>query len=183
VSIINRSAFPLSRQLDEEAGEMVLHKIESMGVQVLTNCSPTAQLTRPVDDTPGAAEVFYGFQLQDGSIHEADLCVYAIGIKPRDELARTSDIECNAKGGVIVDDFLQTSVPDVYAIGECASWQNNSYGLIAPGSESHSFWYEGHLRFVLFSVEMADILSFNLTQTAAHAPRKMNSPDLSTKLK
>ncbi|KAF8804920.1 nitrite reductase [Phlegmacium glaucopus] len=164
VSIINRQAYPLSRQLDPDAGEMVLHKIEGMGVQVLTNCSPSEQLTRLADDGSGD-EIFTGFQLQDGMVHHADLVIYAIGIKPRDELAKTAGIECHPKGGVVVSDNLQTSVQDVYAIGECASWRGNFYGLIAPG------------------IEMADILSFNLTQTESHAPRVMNSPDLSTKLK
>lgn len=111
---------------------MVLHKIQAMGVQVLTNCSPRSQVTRPADDDSGTP-VFYGLELQDGSILEADLVVYAIGIKPRDELAQRSGITCHPKGGVIVDDHLQTSAPDVYAIGECASWKGNTYGLIAPG--------------------------------------------------
>lgn len=60
---------------------------------------------------------------------------------------------------------LSTSEPDVYAIGECASWENQTYGLIAPG------------------IEMADVLAFNLTQAKAHAPRTFKRPDLSTKLK
>lgn len=162
VSIMNRKAFPLSRQLDDEAGEMVLHKIEAMGVQVLTNCSPTAQLTRPADDD---YTVFTGFTLQDGTIYEADLAIYAIGIQPRDKVAKASGIECDGKGGIVVDDNLETSAKDVYSIGECASWRGNTYGLIAPG------------------IEMADILSFNLTQSESHAPRTMNTPDLSTKLK
>ncbi|KAG6901833.1 hypothetical protein C0995_007404 [Termitomyces sp. Mi166 len=168
VSIINRSAYPLSRQLDAEAGEMVLHQIEAMGVQVLTRCSPTRQITRArvAEDGPGAGEeIFTGFEFQDGSIYEADLVIYAIGIRPRDDVARTSGLQCYPRGGIIVSDDLKTSVDNVYAIGECASWRENSYGLIGPG------------------VEMADILAFNLTQTASHAPRMMNAPDLSTKLK
>ena len=48
--------------------------------------------------------------------------------------------------GVVVDDHLRTSAGDVYAVGECASWKGNTYGLIAPG------------------IEMADILAFNFTQ-------------------
>lgn len=60
---------------------------------------------------------------------------------------------------------LQTSAPDIYAIGECASWENQTFGLIAPG------------------VEMADVLAFNLTQAKAHSVRKFKRPDLSTKLK
>ena len=62
-----------------------------------------------------------------------------------------------------------TSAKDVYAMGECASWRGNTYGLIAPG------------------VEMADLLCFNLTQTQTSLgnfkARRMNAPDLSTKLK
>ena len=114
---------------------MVLHKIEAMGVQVLTHCSPTRQLTRVVDGN----EVFCGFELQDGKVHEADLVIYAIGIRPRDDVARASGINCHSRGGIVVGDDLSTSAEDVYAIGECASWRENSYGLIGPGSELSSF--------------------------------------------
>ena len=179
VSVIIRQAYPLSRQLDQDAGEMVLHKIEDMGVQILTNCSPSEQLTRLADDESGD-EIFTGFQLQDGTIHNADLVIYAIGIKPRDELAKAAGIECHPRGGVVVSDNLQTSVQDVYAIGECASWKGNFYGLIAPGS---MYFLSYRITFLIAVVEMADILSFNLTQTESHAPRIMNSLDLSTKLK
>lgn len=58
-----------------------------------------------------------------------------------------------------------TSAKDIYAIGECASWENSTFGLIAPG------------------VEMADVLAFNLTQAKAHQTRQFKRPDLSTKLK
>jgi nitrite reductase (NAD(P)H) len=134
VTIINRQAFPLSRQLDSDAGEMVLRKIEAMGVQVLTKCSPTKQLSRPFEDNP-SEEVFTGFVLQDGTTFEADMVIYAIGIKPRDELAKASGIECHSRGGIIIRDDLQTSAQDVYAIGECASWKGNTYGLIGPGGK------------------------------------------------
>jgi nitrite reductase (NAD(P)H) len=65
----------------------------------------------------------------------------------------------------MVNPDLSTSIPDIYAIGECASWNNETYGLIAPG------------------VEMADVLAFNLTQAKSHAQRSFSRPDLSTKLK
>ena len=60
---------------------------------------------------------------------------------------------------------LSTSTEDVYAIGECASWEEQTFGLIAPG------------------VEMAEILAFNLTQAKSHSQRKFKQPDMSTKLK
>lgn len=59
---------------------------------------------------------------------------------------------------------LQTSIPAIYAVGECASWENQTFGIIAPG------------------IEMADVLAFNLTNPHKQ-PRSFTRPDLSTKLK
>ena len=117
---------------------MVLHKIEAIGVHVLTNCCPSEQLTQLANDESGD-EIFTGLQFQDDTILNADLVIYAIGIKPRDELAKSAGIECHPRGGIVVSDNLQTSVQDVYAIGECASWKGNFYGLIAPGSMLYLF--------------------------------------------
>ncbi len=166
VSIINRQAYPLSRQLDEEGGEMVLRKIEAMGVQVFTNVNVSEMNVKRDQD---GQDVFTGFDFDDGESMEADLVIFAVGITPRDELARESGIKVAPRGGIVADDGLMTSAQDVYAIGECCSWKGNTYGLIGPG------------------VEMADILAFNLCQTNTNVgtfrPRKMNAPDLSTKLK
>ena len=122
-----------------------------------------------VEKDEDGADVFTGFEFDDGEVVEADLVIYAVGITPRDDLARASGIKVHARGGIDVDDSLMTSAQDVYAMGECASWRGNTYGLIAPG------------------VEMADILAFNLCQTSTSLgnfkPRKMNNPDLITKLK
>lgn len=60
---------------------------------------------------------------------------------------------------------LETSAPNVYAIGECASWQNQTFGIIAPG------------------IEMADVLSHNLTVGKTKGYKHFTRPDLSTKLK
>ncbi|TFK51421.1 nitrite reductase [Heliocybe sulcata] len=162
VAIVNRQGYPLSRQLDKEGGEIVLRRIENMGVEVLTNIT-VKDITAAEDGT------FTGLEMSDGRHVEAHMVIYAIGITPRDDLGRAAGLKCQEKGGIVVDDLLKTSAEDVYAIGECASWRGNTYGLIAPG------------------VEMADILSFNFTQTetsiGGFKPRVMNAPDLSTKLK
>lgn len=60
---------------------------------------------------------------------------------------------------------MQTSVKNIYAIGECANWGGMCYGLYGPG------------------IEMADILAFNLTDAKFHSPRFLTAPDMSTKLK
>jgi nitrite reductase (NAD(P)H) len=154
VAIVNRQAFPLSRQLDDHGGEIVLRRIEAMGVEVLTHSS-----AKGVISVEGKPDTFAGLQMNDGSILEGNIVIFAIGISPRDDLAKKAGISCEAKGGITVNDYLETSAKDVYAIGECASWQHNTYGLIAPG------------------IEMADILSFNFTQTQTEVggfkPRQM----------
>ncbi|KAL7410257.1 NADPH nitrite reductase [Mrakia frigida] len=166
VSIINRTGYPLSRQLDASAGEMVLRRIEALGVKVHTNVNVKDMLIEKDED---GGDVFKGFEFDDGEVVEADLVIMAVGITPRDDLARNSGIKVHPRGGIDVDDSLMTSAKDIYAMGECASWRGHTYGLIAPG------------------VEMADILCFNLCQTQTNLgsfkPRKMNNPDLSTKLK
>ncbi|KAI6028258.1 hypothetical protein EDC04DRAFT_2899029 [Pisolithus marmoratus] len=162
VAIVNRQAYPLSRQLDDEGGEIVLRCIEAMGVEVLTKASVTSLVTTPEG-------VLTGLVLSNDEQLDAEMVIYAIGITPRDDLARKAGLKCGARGGITVDDYLRTSSPDIYAIGECASWRENTFGLIGPG------------------VEMADILAFNLTQVQTDVggfqPRQMNMPDLSTKLK
>ncbi|KAG2363511.1 hypothetical protein BDR07DRAFT_1483621 [Suillus spraguei] len=161
VVIINRQLFPLSRQLDDEGGEIVLRRIEAMGVRVLTRTF--------VKDVITLDGVLTGLSLSHDQYLKAEMVIHAIGITPRDDLARQAGLKCAEKGGIVINDLLQTSAQDVYAIGECASWKGNTYGLIAPG------------------VEMADILSFNFTQVetdlGGFKPRVMNMPDLSTKLK
>lgn len=123
VNILIRQQYPLNRQLDAAAGELVLNKIEDMGVEVLTGCEPQALTTND--------GVFTGFEFADGSRMESDMVIYGIGISPRDELARSAGIQVCRRGGIEVDDFLRTSAPDVYAIGECASWRGNVYGLVS----------------------------------------------------
>jgi nitrite reductase (NAD(P)H) len=159
VKLIERNRWVLSRQLDGDAGGMVVEQVRALGLDVM--------LSKRVGKILTTEENFVkGVVFEDGEEMECSCICFAIGIKSRDELARKSGIKCADRGGgVIVGNDLTTSQSDIYAIGECASWENQTFGLIAPG------------------VEQADILAFNLTQAKAHAPRKFKSPDLSTKLK
>lgn len=136
VTIFIRGAFPLSRQLDSEAGETVLDSIRALDVHVMTHVAVLNMTTHKIANNRGTtSEVFDGFDLTDGTHVTADLVIFAVGIKPRDDLAKASNINCDVKGGITVNDRLLTSAADVYAIGECASWRGNTYGLIAPGGE------------------------------------------------
>lgn len=64
----------------------------------------------------------------------AGMIVFAAGVRPRDELARQADLEVNPQGGgIVIDDQLRTTDPAIYAIGDCASHEGVTYGLVAPG--------------------------------------------------
>lgn len=139
VSIHIRQDYPLNRQLDESAGMLVLKKIEDLGVKVITKS--TIKIMTTQED--GDMEVFTGFETASDKI-ESDLVIYAIGIKPRDDLARESGIELDPGGGIKVGDDLMSSAQDVYAIGECASWRGNVSPLVAnliPVLRPHCTWY------------------------------------------
>ena len=69
----------------------------------------------------------------DGSELQVDFIVFSTGIRPRDKLATQCGLAVAQRGGIMVNDSCQTSDPDIYAIGECASWNNRVYGLVAPG--------------------------------------------------
>lgn len=116
VSIHIRADYPLNRQLDASAGELVLRKIEALGVAVHTKS--TIHSVRTEDS------IFTGLETA-GDFIPSDMVIFAVGIKPRDDLARESGIDVDVKGGIKVDDNLMSSAQDVYAIGECASWRGN----------------------------------------------------------
>ncbi|KAK2590961.1 Nitrite reductase [NAD(P)H] [Conoideocrella luteorostrata] len=159
VKLVERNKWVLSRQLDREAGSMVVEQVRELGLDVLLS-QRVGQIK--VDEGNNVMGVVF----ENGEETECSTLCFAIGVTPRDELAKASGIECVERaGGIAVQDDLSTSKPDIYAIGECANWQGQTFGLIAPG------------------VEMAEVLAFNLTQAKLHAPRAFKRPDLSTKLK
>lgn len=56
--------------------------------------------------------------LENGKTVESDLIILSIGIRPNSELAKEAGLSLNARGGVITDEFMQTSDPNIYAVGD-----------------------------------------------------------------
>jgi nitrite reductase (NADH) large subunit len=113
-------------QVDESGGAMLRQKIEDLGIGVHTSKSTT----EIVGDEHGRV---HKMVFADGSELQTDLIVFSAGIRPQDELARQCGLKIGDRGGIVIDDYCQTSDPDVYAIGECALYDNRIYGLVAPG--------------------------------------------------
>ncbi|HCW97414.1 MULTISPECIES: nitrite reductase large subunit NirB [Pantoea] len=115
----------MAEQLDVQGGEQLRRKIEEMGVQVHTSKN-TQQI---VHHAAGGKTL----QFADGSALDVDFIVFSTGIRPQDKLAKQCGLAIGQRGGIAVDDRCRTSDPAIYAIGECAAWQNRVFGLVAPG--------------------------------------------------
>jgi nitrite reductase (NADH) large subunit len=69
----------------------------------------------------------------DGTDWKSTLSSSPRGFVPQDKLAHQCGLATARRGGIVINDQCQTSDPDVYAIGECASWNDRTFGLVAPG--------------------------------------------------
>ncbi|WPP49002.1 nitrite reductase large subunit NirB [Catalinimonas niigatensis] len=114
----------MPRQLDDAGSKALQSSIEALGI--------TVHLNKNTQAIAGNGKLD-GLYFADGSQLPVDMLVISAGIRPRDELARQSDLTIGARGGVVVNDFMQTSDPDIYAIGEVALHKEMIYGLVAPG--------------------------------------------------
>ena len=112
-------------QVDAGGGRLLRSKIEKLGVQVHTQ-----KATQVIEKGDVCR---YKMVFADGSELETDMILFSAGIRPSDALAREFDIEIGPRGGIVVNDQCLTSENNIYAIGECALWNNFIYGLVAPG--------------------------------------------------
>lgn len=142
----------MPRQLDDTGARMLRRAIEELGVSVHLNRASAAII---------GEDAVSGLRFNDDSELSVDMVVISAGIRPRDELGRQAELLIGERGGIVVDNHLQTSDPAISAIGEVALHQGIVYGLVAPG------------------YEMADVLAKRFTgQEAA-----FETADLSAKLK
>lgn len=142
----------MPRQIDDAGSKILRNKLESLGLKIHTNTNTM----KIVGDNCIRAMHF-----ADDSSLEVDMLVISAGIKPRDELAKACGLNVGSRGGIVVNDQLQTNDENIFAIGECALHNNMIYGLVAPG------------------YEMADVVVENLTG----GNKTFTGFDMSTKLK
>jgi nitrite reductase (NADH) large subunit len=116
----------MPRQLDPPAAALLERTVRGLGVQV--------HVDRNIVGLLGDGSVT-AIEFAGGDTLEADLVIVSAGIRPRDELARAADIRVGPRGGIVVDDGLRTSDPQIFAIGEVALHDGTIHGLVAPGYE------------------------------------------------
>ncbi|MGN7721636.1 nitrite reductase large subunit NirB [Chitinophaga sp. 22620] len=154
-SVIEFAPRLMPRQIDDKGSFVLQTKLQSLGLEVLTGKNTSAIL---------GEETITGLQFSDGTALDADMLVISAGIKPRDELAAACGLQTGPRGGIVVNDLLQTSDPSIYAVGECALYNGMIYGLVAPG------------------YEMAEVAASHIIDAAA-SQKAFTGFDMSTKLK
>lgn len=141
-------------QLDADGGALLRRKIEALGVQVHTE-KATSRIV-------AGEQQRLRMCFSDDTWLETDLIVFSAGIRPQDQLAREAGLQLGERGGIAVNDHCCTSDPAIYAIGECAVWQDRHFGLVAPG-------------YSMARAAVADLVG--------QASVKFQGADMSTKLK
>ncbi|WP_423408617.1 nitrite reductase large subunit NirB [Heyndrickxia sp. MSNUG] len=121
VDVVHLMPYLMERQLDATASEMLRKELETQGMNFLLE-KQTAEIL--------GDERVTGLRFADGSEVAADLVVMAVGIRPNVQLAKDSGIYVNR--GIVVNDYMETDIPNIYAVGECAEHREIVYGLVAP---------------------------------------------------
>lgn len=126
VELVEFADRPLPLQIDAGGGTILRRYLEEMklGLHFSVGISSIN-----ADNDEGVKSV----TLSDGSELNADLVVFATGVRPSDKLAREAGLDIGPRGGIAVDGHCQSSDPSIFAIGECASANGIVYGLVAPG--------------------------------------------------
>ncbi|WP_431225439.1 nitrite reductase large subunit NirB [Serratia sp. L9] len=140
-------------QLDEGGAAMLRKKIEALEV-----CVHTGKQTEAIED--GSLHR-HSLRFADGDVLETDLILFSAGIRPRDQLARDAELAVGPRGGIVIDDQCRTSDNAIFAIGECALWNGQIFGLVAPGYQ----------------------MARTLADTLAGCDNAFSGADMSTKLK
>ncbi len=124
VTLVHLTDRLMERQLDAPAAALLKALVERKGIKVLLNANTAC--------IHGEKRV-EGVELADGRRIEADAVIFAAGIRPNVALAKEAGITVNR--GIAVDDHLETSADNIFALGECAEHRGICYGLVEPAYE------------------------------------------------
>ncbi|HQC43819.1 MAG TPA: FAD-dependent oxidoreductase [Myxococcota bacterium] len=162
VTVVERNNRLLPRQLDLVAGELVLELLQRQGIDFVLPAS-TAQIRQ---ENNGLS-----VDMDDGCSLPADLVLVSAGVRPAIELAQAAGIEVDQ--GILINDQMQTSIPGIYAAGDCAEHRGQLYGIWPASSEQGRFagramagldvTYAGTTRMV--TLKVAEIGVFSMGKT------------------
>ncbi|WP_277678833.1 nitrite reductase large subunit NirB [Gracilibacillus dipsosauri] len=121
VDVIHLADRIMNQQLDNKAAELVQNALVKQGLNIL--------LQKETAEIYGDKRV-EGIRFKDNTEIKTDLIVMAVGVKPNVALAKKAGIKTNR--GIVINDFMETNIEDIYALGECAEHNGTVYGLVKP---------------------------------------------------
>ncbi|MEZ0541222.1 molybdopterin-dependent oxidoreductase [Fibrella arboris] len=124
VSVIQRIGRFMERQLDPLASELLYQDLLDRGIDIYFN--------EEVQTFEGHEQVT-GVRLKSGQLLPCEAVVMAIGTVPNTELAQQASLTCNR--GVVVNDYMQTNDPAIFAAGELAQWRGQMWGITAAAEQ------------------------------------------------
>ncbi|MCF2519600.1 nitrate reductase [Dyadobacter sp. CY351] len=170
VSVIQRSGRFMERQLDPLASELLYQELAERGIEIYFNDEVA---------TFSGQEKVDGIRLKSGRKIACDVVVLAIGTVPVIGLAQQAGLDC--KRGVVVNDYLQTSDPDIYAAGEIAEWNGQMWGITLAAEQQAeviakymagdiSQPYKGSTSMNILKMEGLQLCSIGLTDVPNNDP-------------
>jgi ferredoxin-nitrate reductase len=171
VSVVQRTSRLMDRQLDNLASNLLHDELVDRGLKIFYNDEVLRHTGKDGTTT--------GVKLKSGKDIYCDVIVYAIGTQPNIELAKEAGLVCNR--GVVVNEYLQTNDPDIFAVGEIAEYKKALYGITAAAEEQaeivagfingdESNLYEGSLLMNILKVEGFDLCSIGMPEAPNNDP-------------
>jgi len=170
VTVIQRSGRFMERQLDPLASELLYQELLDRGIECYFNDEVA---------TFSGSDTVEGIRLRSGRKISCQVVVLAIGTVPTIDLAKAAGLEC--KRGVVVNDYMQTSDPDIYSAGEIAEWNGQMWGITLAAEQqaeviAHylagdiSQPYKGSTSMNILKMEGLQLSSLGITDVPANDP-------------
>ncbi|WJJ95206.1 nitrate reductase [Algibacter luteus] len=155
ITIVQRGSRLMERQLDLVSSKLLALDVQERGIQIYFDNEVSTVFD---DEDTGELNI----TLKSGKFITANAIVYAIGTIPNVEIARENGISC--RRGVIVNQHLQSSHPDIFAIGEIAEYNNQLFGITSAAEEQANIlanYIAGDISCAYNGSVLMNILKFN----------------------
>ncbi|CAL1519798.1 molybdopterin-dependent oxidoreductase [Chitinophaga sp. MM2321] len=164
VAVIQRTSRLMDRQLDLLGGQLLYQELTDRGIEIFYN----DEIERFTGQTK-----LEGIRMKSGRHIDCQAVVMSIGTVPNIELATAAQLLCNR--GVVVNEYLQTSDPEIYAIGEIAAFNGTLYGITAAAEQQAavvarhlngdiSTYYQGSLFMNILKMHGTDLCSLGMVE-------------------
>ncbi len=155
ITIIQRASRLMERQLDQVSSKLLALDVQERGIQIYFDNEVSTVFD---DDDTGEINI----TLKSGKFLTANAIVYAIGTRPNIEIAKENGILCGR--GVKVNQHLQSSIPNIFAIGEIAEFNNQLFGITSAAEEQANIlanFIAGDISVSYSGSVLMNILKFN----------------------